>query len=130
VLAVDTNVLVRVLVDDPGAPKQCEAARKIAGEAGAVYVPQVVQIETVWVLERTYNVPKRKIVDSLKQLADNAAFVLQRSEIFGTALQDYRAGRADFSDYIILAECRAEGVKLATFDRKLGKHQASMIVDE
>jgi predicted nucleic-acid-binding protein len=130
VLAVDTNVLVRVLVDDPGVPRQCAAARKVAAEAGSLYVSQVVQIETVWVLEQSYGVPKAKLVESLEHMAENAAFVLQRPEVFREALREYRAGRADFSDYVILAESRAEGVALATFDRKLGKHRGSLVVTD
>lgn len=127
-LAVDTNVLVRLLVDDPGALEQCEAARKVAAAASTIYVPQVVQIETVWVLERAYDVPKPTIVGTLAQLAKNSAFVLQRAEIFQTALDDFRVGGADFSDYIVLAESRSAQVELATFDRKLGRHQGTVIV--
>ena len=128
VLAVDTNVFVRILVDDPGAPKQCAAARKLAAKSGSIYVPQVVQIEAVWVLERTYDVSKPVIIRTLGQIAENTAFVLQRSKVFLQALDEYRTGRADFSDCVILAECRTEGVNLATFDRKLGKHEGSVVV--
>ena len=128
VLAVDTNVFVRILVDDPGAPKQCAAARKLAAESGSLYVPQVVQIEAVWVLERTYDVSKPVIIRTLGQIAENTACVLQRSKVFLQALEEYRTGRADFSDCVILAECRTEGVSLATFDRKLGKHEGSVVV--
>jgi predicted nucleic-acid-binding protein len=128
VLAVDTNVLLRLLVDDPEAPEQCAAARKLASGAGSVYVPQVVQIETVWVLERAYRVGKAAIVDSLARVAANAAYVLQRPTIFVAALEAYRAGRADFSDYVILAESRAQSSRLATFDRKLGRHEGCVVV--
>ncbi len=50
-IAVDTNVLVRILADDPGQPAQVQAARRLAGGAKQVFVPTVVQVETVWVLE-------------------------------------------------------------------------------
>ncbi len=33
--AVDTNVLVRVLVQDPTAPAQCAAARRVIDDASA-----------------------------------------------------------------------------------------------
>lgn len=127
-LAVDTNVLVRLLVDDPHAPGQCEAARAIASKAGALYVPQVVQIETVWVLERAYGFSKARIVSQLQQIVDNAALVVQRPDVFRLALLEYRAGSADFSDFVILVESRIEGVELATFDRKLGRYQGSLAI--
>lgn len=128
-LAVDTNVLVRILVDDPGAPSQCAAARKLASEAGTIYVPQVVQIETVWVLESSYGVTKSALIDALAALAQNTAFVLQHGEVFRAALDEYRDGRADFSDYVVLAESHSCGAELATFDRKLGGHAGALIVN-
>ena len=127
-LAVDTNVFVRILVDDPGAPQQCVAARNVAAEAGTIYVPQVVQIETVWVLERTYGISKPDIVRTLVQVVENTSFVLQRAEVFVNALAEYRGSRVDFADCMILAEARTEGVQLATFDRKLGKHHGSVTI--
>jgi predicted nucleic-acid-binding protein len=32
-IAIDTNVLVRILVDDPGQPAQVDAARALASQA-------------------------------------------------------------------------------------------------
>lgn len=46
-IAVDTNVLVRMVVDEPGQPAQVRAARRLAAGAGAVHVPLVVLVETV-----------------------------------------------------------------------------------
>ncbi len=53
-IAADTNVLVRILADDPGQPAQVEAARGLASQAKQVFIPLVVQVETVWVLESGY----------------------------------------------------------------------------
>lgn len=120
-LAVDTNVLIRVLVDDATALDQCRAAREAVSEAGEVFVAQVVQIETVWVLASAYGLGKTRLKGVLEAIADHPAFHLQRPEMFHAALQQYLAGHADFADCMILAECAAGGCDLATFDRKLGK---------
>lgn len=61
-IAVDTNVLVRILVDDPGQSGQVKRARALAGEAGEVHVPLIVLVETVWVLETSYGLPKPAIL--------------------------------------------------------------------
>jgi len=45
VIAVDTNVLVRLLVNDPADQRQIELAKTLLREAGQVYVPQIVQVE-------------------------------------------------------------------------------------
>lgn len=41
-IAFDTNVLVRVLVDDPGEPDQVKAAREKVRRAREVFIPQIV----------------------------------------------------------------------------------------
>ena len=61
-IAVDTNVLVRVLVDDPGQKAQVAAARSQAKRAGQVWVAQIVQAETVWVLESAYDLDRTTIL--------------------------------------------------------------------
>jgi predicted nucleic-acid-binding protein len=53
-VAIDTNVLIRLLVDDPGAANQVRIARKTVQAAEQVYIPQIVQVECVWVLQRVY----------------------------------------------------------------------------
>ncbi|OGO29021.1 MAG: PIN domain-containing protein [Chloroflexi bacterium RBG_16_52_11] len=120
-IAVDTNVLVRVLVDDPGQPAQIKAARTRVRHAKEVFVPQIVQAETVWVLESAYGLNKPAILDVLEHLLHNKAFVLQDDAIFQKALAAYRIGNADFADYLILAECQSADYELVTFDKRLAK---------
>jgi predicted nucleic-acid-binding protein len=127
-LAVDTNVLVRCLVDDPSAPEQCAAARRLVGEAEAVYLPQVVQVETVWVLAQAYGLSKAALKQTLTAVAQHPAYTLQSPEVFTTALELFSNGKADFADCIILAESRSAGCELATFDRKLGKIEGAKLV--
>lgn len=127
-LAVDTNVLVRVLVDDPTAPEQCRAARQIVAAAGKVYVAQVVQIETVWVLASAYGLDKVSLQNTLGVIADHPAISVQRPEVFAAALGYFEAGHGDFADCVILAESALAGCELATFDRKLGKLAGTRLV--
>ena len=120
-IAVDTNVLVRALVDDPGAPRQTAAARAKLKRAGEVFVPQVVQAETVWVLEAAHELNKSQVISVLEHLAENSAFDLQGRAAFEAALAEYRDGTADFADYLILAESRARKAALLTFDKRILK---------
>lgn len=55
-IAVDTSVLVRMVVDEPSQPAQVRAARRLAAGAGAVHVPLMV---LVWVLEILFLVRMR-----------------------------------------------------------------------
>jgi predicted nucleic-acid-binding protein len=120
-LAVDTKVLVRVLVDDPTALDQCRVARQTVSDAGKVFVAQVVQIETAWVLVGAYGLSKKRLHDTLGAIAKHPAFHMQRRDVFLSALQSYLTAGADFADCMILAESGSAGHELVTFDRKLGK---------
>ncbi len=126
-IAVDTNILIRLLVNDPGQPEQVEAARQHVKKEGAVFIPQVVQVETVWVLESAYKLVRRQIAPVLEHLDSNAAYTLQNRSSFQRAMKLYLKGNADFSDYLILAESQQEKLQLLTFDKKLGK-QAGVIL--
>lgn len=120
-IAVDTNVLVRALVDDPGAPRQTAVARARLKQAQEVYVPQIVQVEMVWVLDAAHKLRRSEILAVLTHLGENTAFHLQNRAQFEMALTEYGAGNADFADYLILAESRAKNMKLLTFDKRLQK---------
>ena len=128
-LALDTHVLIRILIDDPTALKQCAAARKLASAAGRVYVSQVVQIESVWVLESVYGVTRVELAAALDTLLSNQSFVLQDPGIIRAALKEFRSGGADFADYVILMQARAEHIDLATFDRKLSREAGTRLVE-
>ena len=60
--AIDTNVLVRVLVQDPTAAAQCAAAKRVVADASASGEPLLVTLcvllETEWVLRSRYKVDR------------------------------------------------------------------------
>lgn len=120
-IAVDTNVLVRILVDEPSQPVQVTAARALATEASEVFVPLVVLVETVWVLESAYGLPKADVVQTLEHLLANAAFTVDQEQRCSTALQLFRESSVGFSDCLILADCQARKLPLHTFDKRLAK---------
>jgi predicted nucleic-acid-binding protein len=82
VIAVDTNVLVRILIDDPGAALQMQSARALLAKSETVYVPQIVQVETVWVLESAYGFDKAAICKILNHLCQHPQFRLQSADSF------------------------------------------------
>jgi predicted nucleic-acid-binding protein len=120
-IAIDTNVLVRIVADDPGQPKQVAAARALASGAGQVFVPTVVQVEAVWVLESGYGLPKATIVAVLEHLETNQAFTQEEAERCQRALAMFRTTTADYADCLILAGCQARRLQLHTFDKRLSR---------
>jgi predicted nucleic-acid-binding protein len=120
-IAVDTNVLVRTLVDDPEERGQVVRARARIRRAGKIYVPQIVQVETAWVLESAYGLDRPAMLAVFDGLLANGACTLQGREILEKALVAFRDGKAELSDYMILAESQARGCELVTFDKGLQK---------
>ena len=120
-ISVDTNVLVRALVDDAGEPRQVASARAALRQAREVQISQIVQVETVWVLETAYGLPKAEVLAVLEHLRGNVGFHLQQRALFEAALEEFRDGGAHFADYLILADSRAHKSKLLTFDKRLLK---------
>jgi len=121
VIAVDTNVLVRIHVDEPSQPAQVTAARALVSDAGAVFVSLVVVVQTVWVLESAYGLPKSDVVQAMEHLLANAAFTLEEEQRCSAALRLFHESGADFSDCLILAGCQARELPLYTFDKRLAK---------
>lgn len=61
--AVDTNVLVRILIEDEQQKEQVKKARRFAKKAANLFIPQIVQVELVWVLDAAYDLEKEAIIE-------------------------------------------------------------------
>lgn len=120
-IAVDTNVLVRILIDDDSATHQVKTARQFAKKYKKLFIPQLVQVELVWVLSSAYALEKNEIILILHHLQENGAFTLQRAEQFEAALQLYQTYNAGFSDCLIQVESVDANYEIATFDKKFAK---------
>lgn len=120
-IAIDTNVLVRALIDDPSAPKQSKLAQNLVAEAGGAWVSQVVLVETVWVLESAYRFDRADILSALETLGRYPGIELEAYERVDRALSLYSDGHTDFADCLILAGALERRLILHTFDRKLGR---------
>lgn len=118
--AVDSNVLIRLLVQDDDA--QHRAASAFFRTTDRVFVSHVVLVEVVWALGRVYMFPKPRVIAVIERLLDLDGLALQDAAMVARALEDYRTSNADFSDCLILALARREDeLPLATFDAKLAK---------
>jgi predicted nucleic-acid-binding protein len=121
-IALDTNVLVRFVVEDD--PRQ--SARAAALIEGAIarrerlFVAHVVLCELVWVLGRAYGRSKPDIVALLGGILGSAQIVVEGSDLAHHALARYASGGADFADYLIAERASVAGcAAVATFDKVL-----------
>lgn len=118
-LAVDTNVLVRLLARDDA--RQAAAADE-AIVKGA-WVSHLVLAEAVWVLDAVYERTARQLMAALDLLLAHESLVLQDADVVAAALAQFRAKPAlGFSDCLVLEIARKAGhLPLATFDKALGR---------
>jgi predicted nucleic-acid-binding protein len=122
VIALDTNVLVRFLVeDDPAQARRAKALLQGAIDAGeACFVSDVVLCEIVWVLETSYKLSRGEVGRILGQLLRARHLAFPSAERFSRALFAYQAGPGDFADYLIREWARESGCEsVATFDGDL-----------
>ncbi len=104
-IGVDTNVLVRLALDD-GSP-EVRRARSLAqglDRAGeTIFVNLVVLVETTWVLMRVYGIDRAGIDTFVRSLAENRAFEIQERDAVLIALDQHARGRGEFADCLIAA---------------------------
>lgn len=121
-IALDTNVLIRYLTNDE--PAQAEKARacieRAIREGTPVFIGVVVLCELAWVLRSSYKFPKQEIVSVLAAILSCRDFAIESRGRIRAALDAYRNGRGDFSDYLIGFVARDAGAaETVTFDRRL-----------
>ena len=122
-IALDTNVLVRVLVEDDR--EQAESARVLLGELTPErlgFVCREVVVELVWVLERTYGLSRDRIAMVLEGLVSTEGLLVESADDVAHAAFRYRQGGIGFSDLMIAAAAKRSGAtRLCTFDRKAAR---------
>ena len=102
-IALDTNVLVRYLVNDE--PDQAEAARTLIESLSAdrpAYVCREVAVELCWVLERNYSFSRDRIATILEDIVATEELRVEEMEDVVRAANGYRRGGAGFSDRMIV----------------------------
>jgi predicted nucleic-acid-binding protein len=117
--AVDTNLLVRLLVrDDAG---QVAAAEDFV--AAGAWVSHLVLAETIWVLDAVLERTPAQLATAVEMLLNHEHLAIQDPDVVVRALAEFRARPAlGFSDCLVLETARKAGhLPLGTFDRGLAK---------
>jgi predicted nucleic-acid-binding protein len=113
-IALDTNVVVRLLVDDNH--EQTRRARRLI-EKGAVLIVPTVLLETEWVLRGAYKVGRERILQSFRSLLGLPALSVASADAVAQALEWFERG-LDLADALHLA-LAADAQEFATFDARL-----------
>ena len=117
--AIDTNVLIRLIVRDD--ETQASTAESFVARGG--WVSHVVLAEASWVLASVYELSHAEIARAIEMLLEQTNLAIQDADVVDAALHQYR-GRPSlgFSDCLIVEIARKAGhVPLGTFDRTLAR---------
>ena len=120
-IALDTNVVVRLLVRDD--PQQTERAAAMVRD-NPLLITATVLLETEWVLRSRYRVPRPAIAEALRRLIDLEQLTLDHPTVVARTLTWFEAG-LDFADALHLAASHAAR-DFATFDRDLAREAGAI----
>ena len=101
-IAVDTNLLVRVLTGDD--PAQARRAVKIL-ESDQILIPKTVILETEWVLRYAYEIETSRIIEGLKKLLGLPNISVEDPDTVTQAISWFEDG-LDFADALHLASSK------------------------
>jgi len=120
--AVDTNVLVRLLVRDDA--EQVRAAEDFTSKGA--WVSHLVLAETIWVLDAVYDRTAEQIAAGIDMLLNHKDLTVQDADVAALALGRFRKYPAlGFSDCLMLEIARKSGhLPVGNFDRDLARLDA------
>ena len=119
--ALDTNVLIRYLVqDDPNqSPKATQYIEQHCTTDTPCFIGHITLCELAWVLERLYHQDRAGITTVIEELLQIGQLEVLDSHTVWRALRDYKQSNADFPDHLLARVNEKNGCNITiTFDKK------------
>ena len=121
-IAVDTNVVVRLVTNDD--PAQAALAAALF-EAEPVFLSVSVMLETEWVLRSVYGLSRQTVANALLRLLENLTVTVEAPGRMDEALSAYAVG-FDFADALHRASAADAGCeRIVTFDGRFRRLAAA-----
>ena len=120
-IALDTNIIVRYLTQDDAVQSRKATEiieRRLTSETPG-FVSIVAMVETVWVLDRAYDLADREIAAAVERMLQIDLLLIEHEPEVFTAMVALKGGRGSFADALIAALGVRAGCKYTlTFDQK------------
>ncbi|MCY3628832.1 MAG: type II toxin-antitoxin system VapC family toxin [Bacteroidota bacterium] len=130
-IGLDTNVLVRYLVEDDEA-QSAVASKLIDGltQSDPGFISSVVLAEISWVLSTSYKLGREEIASVIEELILSRDLVFENIEACYLALYVYRSSTSvDFADALIAQTAKLAGAReTVTFDRKAARESGMRLL--
>jgi predicted nucleic-acid-binding protein len=120
--ALDTNVIVRLLInDDKVQGRRAKAVlEKAEEESERYFLSLLVILETIWVLSAVYKLNRSEVLDALELLTQMPVLELENDGTVQELLRMGRSGNADLPDLLIGLSAKARGCETTlTFEKGL-----------
>jgi predicted nucleic-acid-binding protein len=121
-IAVDTNLLIRLLTKDDS--NQANRATKVM-ESDDIFIPKTVMLETEWVLRHAYGINKGAITKGFQKIMGLPNVRVEDQQTVFQAISWYELG-LDFVDALHLASSM-KADKFVTFDNEFIKKAKKLI---
>lgn len=100
---IDTNIIVRLIVKDDD--RQRDACLRLLERARnrelVLHLLPVSVLETVWILEKYYQLPKKKVRDFVEAILNTHEIVCDMENVFKSAIAVYEEKNIKFADAVI-----------------------------
>lgn len=122
---IDTNILVRFLVGDDEfqAKKVYDLFKQAESSKSELFVPLLVVLELIWVLEAVYEIERKEILDSIADLLMMPILKFEHQTVLQKFILKARDNSYDLSDLLIAHSAQFQGCEtVLTFDKKASKY--------
>jgi len=122
--AIDTNILIRFLIgdDELQAKKVYLILKNTESSKKELFVPLLVVMEMIWVLESVYEISRAEILDSISDLLLMPIFKFDQQSTVQQFVHSAQGNTYDLSDLLIAHSAEINGcTSVMTFDKKASK---------
>ena len=124
--ALDTNVLIRFLVNDD--PQQAKIVyrifKQVESNAEVFFVPALVLLEMVWVLESVYESTRQEIIETIDELLLMPILKFEAQSAVRNFINSARENKTDLSDLLIAHHAKYSGcASVMAFDKRAAKFE-------
>lgn len=122
---IDTNILIRFLVgdDEMQAKTVYNLFKKAESEKNEFFVPLLVILELIWVLESVYAITRAEILDSIRELLLMPILKFEQQAVLQQFIHSAPGNNHDLPDLLIAHSAKAQHCEtVLTFDKKASRY--------
>lgn len=124
--SLDTNVVLRLIVGD--VPEQTTRAQRLIS-GSACYITDVVIAETIFVLEKVYELPIKDVAHGMKRFL-TLPNIIYNSQVVDDAIDLFSVSKKlSIVDCYSAVEAERSDARLNTFDKNLIKFGGGHVVE-